>query len=165
MDIKYPKLSRSATACHKKPSSEQGITPFPLPSKEFLCLYQVSFSLFFTPTRKEPCLVIHCMSFTPSLLCYCAENLSGQPQRQDYHLTLEGVCSSASRTPVLLSGRGKKRKRKANTNNTVQTISISSLVAGRKWLVVSNLAKERAVKQSPDSILLLPFLPASLKRA
>lgn len=67
--------------------------------------------------------------------------------------------------PVLLSGRGKKRKRKANTNNTVQTISISSLVAGRKWLVVSNLAKERAVKQSPDSILLLPLLPASLKRA
>lgn len=80
MDIKYPKLSRSATACHKKPSSEQGITLFPLPSKEFLCLYQVSFSLFFTPTRKEPCLVTHCMSFTPSLLCYCAENLSRQPE-------------------------------------------------------------------------------------
>jgi len=65
----------------------------------------------------------------------------------------------------LLSGREKKRKRKANTNNTVEAISTSSLIAGRKWLVMSNLAKERAEKQSPNHMLLTLLLPAPLTGA
>lgn len=165
MDVIYPRPSRSAKHGYEptKPSFEQGITLFPLSSKGSYICANSPFLPYSHPQESSLawlCVACHSPS---SLSRYCAENLSGQPQGQDYHLTLEGFCSSVSRMSAFLSGRGKKRK--ANTNNTVQSISISPLVAGRKRLVVSNLTKERAEKLSPDSILPMPLLPASLKRA
>lgn len=128
MDITHPKLSRRATAhVWAKPSSDWGIIPFPLLSKEFLGLYQVPFSAFSHP--QESSLAQLCVKCHSPIAVTLSEQLQGQGDQ----LTLGEACSSRSRMLALLSGRGKQRKRKTNINNTAQTIS--SLVTGRKWLL------------------------------
>lgn len=161
MDTIHPRLSKSATVRVWAQKTQLWARNNPVPSVFQRALPFVPGLLFSLIHTRKKVAFIGCVSHVAHP---CHLHATVQKTSADNHRDKTPSNPGRSQHCPGEGEGGRGEGEGSYTNTTVQTISISSLEVGRKWLVVSNLAQERAEKLTPDNILLMPLLPASPNR-